>query len=884
MKFKPTPTASAITLALLSMTGTTYAADTGKDVQSVESITVTGIKASKQKSLVAKKNADTVVEVVSAEDIGKMPDKNVADSLQRVPGVNTATSGALEGGFGENDRISLRGTPPSLTFTTINGHVVGSGDWYTKNIGGASRSVSFGLLPSELVDRVTVYKSSRADLVEGGASGSVDIQTRHPLDAKQQISGLVSVEAAYTQLAAKTDPQLSGYFNWKNDTNTFGLMLQAFSEKRHLRRDGQEGVWWDKVDPASAMGKAYPALAGKDISLLTGAVYFEQERKRDGGLVSAQFRPSNDINLEVTAFNSKLKAANSNQNHMQNMIPAYGAGATVLPVGTPGVTGNYISSIAFQNVGWVHDTYARPNAYAESNFVDVVGKFRINESLSISAQAGTTKGTGSSDDIGIEAIGGGGAGSYKFNGMNPANVSLTNSAVYKVADLGGFNTDPNNATSTSEDKERYAQVDATWRLDGGPFESIKAGLRTSKHERSNSVIALLPNPKFATDREHYQTGAIPTPGGDMYPGNWGNSLGGSFSPSFTFTTANLQAWAAKYLVTGDHIKSKEFNIDEPVTAGYVMGSFSGQGFSGNVGVRLVNSEENVSNYQADPKTSQYVAKSFSNTYRDTLPSFNLKMDVATDVIARLGAAKTMSRPDFGSLASFQIDQLNQQASGGDPNLKPIRSNNYEGSLEWYFAPQSRVTAGLYYMDLTTYVGFASSKANFPGYNGVFTFSGPVNTTGKVKGFELSYEQPLGNGFGVNANYTSADGKETSDKCGQAERAGTSHACDLFGTSKDSYNVGAFYEGYGFSAHIAYNYRSAYYMGMAGNDRVNSDAVGSLMASLGYTINNNLSVNFDAKDINDPLLRTYVYDAKGERRPNSFYKNGAQYYLGLRYKF
>ena len=127
-------------------------APAGKPAQQLESVTITGIRASLEQSLNVKRNADTRVEVISAEDIGKMPDKNVADSLQRVPGVTISSAGANEGGFDENDRVSMRGTSPSLTQTLINGHNVASGDWFILNqTGTVGRSVSYTLLPSELV-------------------------------------------------------------------------------------------------------------------------------------------------------------------------------------------------------------------------------------------------------------------------------------------------------------------------------------------------------------------------------------------------------------------------------------------------------------------------------------------------------------------------------------------------------------------------------------------------------------------------------------------------------------------------------------------------------------------------------------------------------------
>src|SRR6478736_7693817 len=154
---------------------------TGPDATELDTIIVTGIRASLKKSLDEKRNADSHVEVITAEDIGKMPDKNVADSLSRVVGVTISSAGANEGGFDENDRVSMRGTNPSYTQTLINGHAVASGDWFVLDqVGLVGRSVSYSLLPSEIVSQVIVRKASTADLVEGGAVGNVDIITRKP--------------------------------------------------------------------------------------------------------------------------------------------------------------------------------------------------------------------------------------------------------------------------------------------------------------------------------------------------------------------------------------------------------------------------------------------------------------------------------------------------------------------------------------------------------------------------------------------------------------------------------------------------------------------------------------------------------------------------------
>src|SRR6266480_3806291 len=202
---------TAVAMALFGRDGAVHAQTSGEQTtsnQNLEEVVVTGIRASLEVSLEAKRAADSVEDVISSEDIGKMPDKNIADSLQRVPGLTISSAGATEGGFDENDRVSMRGTNPSLTQTLINGHNVASGDWFVLNQTGlVGRSISYSLLPSELVQRVEVHKSSQAYLVEGGVAGSVDIITRKPLDFRKQVTMEASLGTVHADLPKTSDPQ-----------------------------------------------------------------------------------------------------------------------------------------------------------------------------------------------------------------------------------------------------------------------------------------------------------------------------------------------------------------------------------------------------------------------------------------------------------------------------------------------------------------------------------------------------------------------------------------------------------------------------------------------------------------------------------------------------
>jgi iron complex outermembrane receptor protein len=214
--------------------------------------------------------------------------------------------------------------------------------------------------------------------------------------------------------------------------------------------------------------------------------------------------------------------------------------------------------------------------------------------------------------------------------------------------------------------------------------------------------------------------------------------------------------------------------------------------------------------------------------------------------------------------------------GSNPDLKPVKSTNYDMSVEWYFAPRALLSASLFYMDLTSYIGFGhvtktfkTFNQNYPeGFDAQYVLTVPVNSSGSVSGVELAWEQPLWENFGVGLNYTYADGKE---------RGGG----PLVGTSKNTYNASGYFENEHFNARISYTYRSSFYSGLDRSTAFFQDSIGTLSASLGYKFNDMWSVTFDGMNLNDPELKYY---ALSRDQPRAFYDNGRQYYLTVRFKF
>ena len=912
MKTKLTPIAAAAAVALAGAVAVPAFAQTAAapaaaasaaKTEEVQQVIVTGIRGSLQTSINQKRNADSHVEVLTAEDIGKLPDKNVADSVAHLPGVTISSAGATEGGFDEADRVSMRGTSPSLTQTLINGHNIGTGDWFILDQSGTvGRSISYTLLPSEIVGSVVVHKTSQASLVEGGVAGSVDIITRKPLDFKQALTINASAGEVYSDLAKKSDPQLSALLNWKNDASTFGVLLQAFSETRHLRREGVEVLGYDTVAPGSEVATAVPALSGVLYPHLIGNALFEQTRHRVGGVFDMEVKPTTGVTLDLNGFTSHMEASNINRNYMLwlnhmfavNQVPtAYTVSNGIMTSGSYAATGTLDNPTANVAHG-IYDQISRPGEAAESKYLDFDGKFQLTDKLTIKTQVGTSYGygyTGNQDvaetDISLNSA------TFKLNGIGaPASFSLPGTT---AANIGPIGANDDSATSSDwifgadnekvDDKEKWAQFDGDYSLEAGPLVNLKFGVRYNDHLRAMwGAIGQGPLGGFNA------VGALPATSSGNYPTN------GFAVPQnpWEYSAGQLAAYDAQFAnrnATSRAYYSQDYGVGEKVGAGYLQGDLEGDKWSGNFGVRFVQTKERVQNYQqyasAQPggvssDWGNFKLVTVEHTYNDFLPSLNLKFDVTKDTVVRLAASRTMTRADYSALGgSINLGSADDAThtgggTGGNPDLKPITSNNFDASFEYYFDQgKGLASASLFYMDLTSIVGLGTvhktisvSDSTFPtGVPVDFSLSVPINSTGSVKGIELSYQQPLFTNFGFEGNYTYTDGMAAGH-------------LPLVGCSRNTYNASVYFENDMFNAKVSYNRRSAFYSGLDRSSAYYQAATGELTASVGYTISKNFGVTLEGRNLNDPHLKYYATS----NQPRAYYDNGRQYYLTAHYTY
>jgi iron complex outermembrane receptor protein len=882
---------TAIAFALYQQSAMAQTSAAPAESEEMDEVIVTGIRASLEQSLDVKRNANARMEVVTAEDIGKLPAHNVADALRGLPGVNISSSSADEGGFDEADRVSLRGTSPSLTQTLINGHSVGSADWFVLSQGNnVGRSVSYTLLPSELVSSVEVSKSSNARLQEGGTTGSVNILTRKPLQFDKTLTVEASVGSVYSDQADAYDPQLSGLFNYKSEAGNFGVLLQVFKEKRSLRRDAQEipGGFFT-ISSADPAGISNPDLVGVQAPGLIGATLFEQARDRKGGLLELQFKPSEDVTLGLSGFMSDMDANNYNRNFM-----LWGGNFARAQAPDPGYTieNGVLTSATYTGVAGrdyaVYDMISR-EASAKSNYVTADVDWKLGETLKLDAQIGTTEGRGETARQFIAEVttNRGGGASWTSHGTSaPLDWSVGGDST--PTGVTGFGTWGNQQV-TAIDSEDWATLDFSKTLDAGPLKSLDFGARYADHEREAR------SPEGASPGDIWpalQNGATVA-----YPGDFAGGIGGNFPRNLWYFTpgalreailANSTWLSDDDGPTGRHNYGGEWKVTEKNLAGYVQANFGASDgrWSGNFGLRYVDIDQEINSYQAVSNAANadvsslfgnWIYQNTDNSRSKLLPSANLKFDMGEKMVLRFAGSQTMTMPDYSALgASSWGSDLNRTGGGGNPNLKPVMSTNFDANFEWYFTQHGLVSVGAFWMDLDDYVAFGTENrqlfSELTNQLETYLVSVPINSNGKVKGFELAYEQPVGDYFGVNANYTYSDG--------ETDHTWADGSHNLTGTSKDTYNVGAYFENEKFSARASYSYRTSFLIGLSGANPYYQDDFGTLSLTLSYKPTEWLSLNLDALNLNDPEL-TYYQSATA---PTAFYNNGRQFYLNARMKF
>lgn len=830
MKVKQTPIAAAVSLTLLAASFAAQAqqAAAAPAAQQLEQVVVTGIRASLQTATNIKKNAGAIVDAISAEDVGKLPDSDVGETLGRIPGVSVARD------FGQGAAVSIRGTDPQMTYTTLNGQTVASTGWYDQK--SIDRSFNYSLLPPEMIGGLEVYKSSQADLTEGGIGGTVIVKTRRPLDLAAH-TAFASVKAGKGTIS-DTNQEVSGLYSWRNEGRTFGVLVSgAFEKGDYLRRGVESDMRWS--------GDVAPTV-------------FVQERERKAFNVTLQARPAPGFELGLNALRLELEADNSNTSHYiftgnsGTCEQTDAAGLCVLH--TRSTANPATDNVFLQN--WVR------SAAMTSDSLVLDGAYK-GEGFRLSGVAGSTKAEGGTKQTTNFAYGQWapvtGTASLPFwTGTIDArgkeiSIQPSSNQTIGVSNLPATSSPEGWASGRgpNEDKENFGQVDLTIDLDWAGLTSFKTGARATEHT-------------FTRSGARGRHAATPVTGNTagLYNGTL-DMVGGWTVPEpdigamLSLASANITSWVEDRSAYGQ-LKEKNGSL-------YGMVEFERGALHGNAGLRYVRTTATATGYAFDGTPTTDVGQnngwstrkvSESSKYSEVLPSVNAVYDLSKDTLLRFAAAKALTRPNFTNMFLASVtgfDDTNPSNDGftyGTPSLKPQTSNQFDLGFEHYYGRGNLIGAALFYKKIDNFVTTRTTPNQKVGVispdTGVdnWTISRFVNAGGgSIKGIELQLNHGFGNGFGATANYTYADAT--------APASSYDDELNLFTlSSKHTANLVGYYENETYSARLAYSWRSKYMVREApfwyGN-RMHDD-IGSLDLSLGWNITKQLRLSVEAQNL------------------------------------
>lgn len=843
----------------------------------LEEVIVTGFKGSITRALDIKREADSIVDAISAEDIGKFPSQNIAEALQRVPGISIVRD------RGEGLFVRVRGLGANFQTTTLNGRSAAVNE-NVRDSGQSGRQFRFDTLPSELVSRVDVIKSPTAALDEGAIGGIVDVRTFRPLDLKDTEHAF-SATLSYPELADKLDTRFSGLTSWRNEERTFGVLLAAVYDQRSMRQDRAMNGGWTYLPAGIDTNGDRVADSGPIYrSASTRPTLEQEERERIGlsGAVQWFPTPDIDINLDVAYTDLDIKydelTYSADFNWAQLVPNTAVIRDGVLVAGTVG---------ASSQIGREQSELAHENLQAGLN-----GTFRFGDGWTLTADTAYSRAYSDTPTPIRRSRVLGPVGNVAFEYF-PAGDQVHNLR-FLTADLNSPATLPGRRlewrVNDSLDTEKAAQIDLERELEWGPVSAVKAGVkyrdRLRDYDRRDLTITRDRNGRSITGTfygpEYYETDFLVDDflgeTGATLPRQWVVPSGDKFFELMDPALINQP------LARADLRNS--YRITEKIKSAYVMADLdsevAGLPVRGNAGVRVAGTKQVSAGHADDGRKADPVR--FEKDYTDILPSANLAVDLTDDLVSRVSVAKVITRPSLADLAprlTLNSSDRIFTAVGGNPNLEPFEAWQYDATLEWYFAPSSALIGGLFYKDIGTFMTTRKSTLVVDGVD--YELSARVNGgDASIKGVEIAYQQTFDmlpepfDGLGMLANYTFTDTKATYFDGTRTIKD------DLENVARHSFNLTGFYEKGPVGIRLSYSWRGDVLaqVGTNGLENANDKAFGSLDGNVTWQINDNLTLVAEAMNITDEAQWQFVADDLFSRY--DYY--GRTFSLGLRAKF
>ena len=892
--FKKAPVSIAVACAMLTPAVFAQSAETNDDMVEVIEVRASSFADSLQKALITKRASAGAVDTILAEDIADFPDQNLAESLQRIPGI------AISRDAGQGREITVRGLNSSFTRVQLNGMQAQS---LSAGPGGVrkSRAFDFNVFASELFSQLTVHKTSSAEIEEGTLGATVDLTTGRPFDFNDNVTA-INVQGTYNDQSEEADPRLSALTSYTNDDRSFGVLVSASFSSQLISNVGSDtGRWEDDgfCTDSSCLGTQDEDLSSYWHPRFPRFADKTHELDRTGITASVQFAPSDDTTVTVDALYSKIEA--------QRLEPFMQA-ISLARTNSSGVGQTYLTDYTIDGndsiiAATAHDVDIRSENF-ESNWESEFTQFSVdvehhfNDDLKVNLLVGTSESVLDNRETTII---------YEHFSVNDSRRTLdyadsTSAVTYdftnQMSPTMSYSFDTANPANweLSEYRDRIYDAKSSYDNARADFEyilndaiTLKGGVTYKDYlysiagSRADGTFASADAADGTVDNVAFGISNVVT----AADGNVVNFGGQSF---FMADNAQLPQFLASggwsYAPRGgDTYAVSEENLSYFLQADffYPIGDMD---LRGNAGVRYATTDvESTGLVNGDPT-------SVKNDYSDTLPSLNLALDVTEDVVLRASYADVMSRPGLSTLSpGGSVDPFNLTVSYGNPFIDPFRATNYDLSAEYYFDEGALLSLAYFIKDIESFptsetvtlnwqeVGLPDSvlggQANIVN-NSDFEVRRSINGGGgKLDGYEVQYQQKLDflpgpqwvQNFGVLANMTFVDAD-----------------VNLTGQSDRSSNFTVYWEDEVFSARISMANRSEFTTSFNSNPNKQRyvDGTTHIDFSASYNVSENLKISIEGINLTDEPIVAMVSPNVGGRVWNVT-QTGRQFFIGASYR-
>ncbi|WP_024589551.1 MULTISPECIES: TonB-dependent receptor [unclassified Pseudoalteromonas] len=873
--------------------------------EDVEVIAVTGIRSSLRSSMLDKKASNVVTDGIKAEDLGKFPDLNVAESLQRITGVAIDRSG------GEGQAVTIRGFGPQFNTVLVNGRQIATDS--------AGREFNFDVLAADQITGADIYKSNTATLQEGGIGGTVNVTTARPFDFGG-LHILGSVKGMYESLSEEVSPSTSFLISNTFNDDKLGVLFAITNQQRKLQNNQILTAGW---------------RGGQTISNPTDGVLFdnayiprnwdqvvdEQDRERTNASLVLQYAPSDDVTITVDGMISKFEVDSTVRDLASWFEPDRVGSATIDPE-----TGTLLTFSQEVGLGVPSGDPASDFVSHTRNSRDVTNKafginvdWQVNESLK--AKFDVSRSTAENDRAGRDRFNVVGViNSYTFDGTGSIptvqhdgfeNGSLPDPSLARLHynEIGNQFTD--------EDEITEVKADFEYVPDKGPVDRINFGAYRQEREKSSFQI-------FGSQCQFCGYGTqAPLDAIDFEAYTASNYFPGLIDTFYSYDGDKMLDYLADQgFPVEPTLQNNRYTINEDITSLYMdftLGfDLSDMPVTVNFGARYSETDIEVAAIQSfisdviptsdatlfanvfGPATSIEQGTSYSNL----LPSLNVKLELQDNMILRFAAYDSITRPTMSQLSPAtnfnEPRRQNLTASGGNPALKPFQSENWDISYEWYYNDANLFSFAVFSKEVDDFIvtltgaeTYEMSDRSGPdfacttctdqaddeliGSSEVYTVTRPQNgESAKVTGYEVGVTHMFENGFGFIANATVVN----SDISVGAD---TTQTFALEGLG-DSQNLIFFYEQDNWQARVAFNNREGFLRlvdnGFNG-EPVNVETYGQWDISASYDINENFTIFAEGINITEEEL---VQTGRFANQIYSVEDNGSRYAFGIRGSF